>query len=792
MKLHSRIFLLLLSILLGLEIASMGFLYRSARDNVELETGRRLDTAQRTFADSLQSQQTFLSRNVVTVASDWGLRQAIGRRDTETMNSVLENHSHRIGADIAIFIDSEGSMLASSPLNLDRLPADLWAAMDNEDQRRLGVAKIGDTFYQLVFVEVMAPLSIGWIGMGFAVDDDLALRHSQVTGVDISFVESTNHGFVFVASSLDEDHKQAINNSTFIPKGIWQVTTSQWEDLVLYSELGNHSAGLGVLLQSSLNEPLANFRTWWMSLLTIYLVITLLALVLAYVFARGITRPLHTLLKAAGDIARGDYSTPLESTRRDEIGFLSRAFAQMQAAISDREDEIQFQAHHDGVTGTLNRSGFLHHLQEEIQAAAEQNMHLIVACFDLNHFKDINDSLGYKWGDKLLAIIARRLEECFDEQYIANLNSSEFAVLISTDRVTNAYQVADQIHRCFTSELNIRGIDLSVSFSIGIAVYPENAPDAQSLLRLASMALNEAKERHLPTVVYDPALDRNSIKRLTFMSELPSAVKNHQLQLYYQPQVCTQGAQKSVHGVECLVRWEHPEHGFIPPDEFIGLAEKTGYIVELTIWVLDQALTQFAKWRRENSHSFRLSVNISALDLQREGFDRLLLELLRTHQVPAERLTLEITESAAMRDPVAAIEQLKKLQNLGVRLAIDDFGAGYSSLAHLKKMPVHELKIDKSFVMELDRNKDDGTIVRSTIELGHNMGLEVIAEGVENSRIAWQLEHWGCDVLQGFHISKPLPVASFNQWLKHNSFRIPSIASAIEGTNVMNHPHLRR
>ncbi|QFU76266.1 EAL domain-containing protein [Halioglobus maricola] len=779
MKLHSRIFLLLMSLLLGLAIASMGFLYSSARENVELETEQRLVTAQRSFTDSLQNQQTFLSQNVVTVARDWGLRQAVGQRDTETMESVLANHSRRIGADVALFVDSQGTMLASTDLDIDHLPDELWSFLNNENEQRLGLAKLAGRYYQLVFVEVMAPLSMGWIGMGFVVDDALAMHHSQVTGVDISFMETAESGFAFVGSSLNADQKKAINDKGVITQGIWQVSSPGWEDLALYSELGNHAAGLGVLLQSSLNEPLARFQSWWMSLLSIYLAITLLALGLAYVFARGITRPLHTLMKAAGDIARGDYSTPLDSKRRDEIGFLSRSFAHMQGAISERENEIQYQAHHDSITDALNRAGFIHRLQDEIKVADEKGTHLIVACCGLNHFKDINDSLGHNWGDKLLAIITERLEQRFNKHCIANLNSSEFAVLISTDRVTNAYHLAEQIHQCFANEFNIRGIALSVSSTIGIAAYPENAPDAQGLLRLASVAANEAKQRHLTTMVYDPALDQNSIKRLTLMSELPSAVRNGDLELYYQPQVSALAEQRTVHGVECLVRWKHADLGFVPPDEFIGLAEKTGYIVELTEWVLTQALAQFAIWRKQKYH-LTLSVNISALDIQREGFEELLLNLLQSHQIPAEMLTLEITESAAMRDPEASIAQLKKLHKLGVRLAIDDYGAGYSSLAYLKKMPVHELKIDKSFVTELDRDKDDETIVRSTIELGHNMGLAVVAEGVEDARVAWELERLGCDILQGYYVSKPLPVASLNQWLQENSRQVPSVTRIVD------------
>jgi diguanylate cyclase (GGDEF)-like protein len=783
MKLHSRIFLLLMSILLGLEGASIALMYRSARSNVDTETGQRLQTAQRTFADSLKNQQTFLSQNVVTVARDWGLRQAIGQRDVETLNSVLENHSGRIGADIAIFVDNDGVVMASTRRAVDGLPGDLQTLLAGKPSEFLGVVRLDDTYYQLVLVQVMAPLSVGWIGMGFAVDDALARHHSQITGVDISFVETTVQGLHFVASTLDEARQRTMAASGIIPRGIGRARAEGWEDLVLHDTLGTHAAGLGVLLQSSLDKPLENFRSWWLSLFSIYLVITLLALCLGYVFARGITRPLQALMRAAGDIARGDYSTALDSSRSDEIGVLSTSFARMQEAISEREDEIQYRAHHDAVTGTLNRAGFLHRVQEEISSPDSSGKHLVVACCALEHFTEINDALGHQWGDKLLALVASRLQQRLDENGIASLNSSEFCLLIDTECITHAYQLAEQIHQCFTDEFNIRGISLSISVSVGMAAYPDNAPDAQSLLRLASVALNEARQSRAATVVYDPALDRNSIKRLTLMSELPTALKNGHLQLYYQPQVRAQGGRRILHGVECLVRWNHPELGFVPPDEFIGLAERTGYIVELTQWVLDQALAQCAQWRKQKL-SLGIAVNISALDLQREGFDQLLVDLLDAYRVPAGVLTLEVTESAAMRDPDAAIGRLGKLSKLGVRLAIDDFGTGHSSLAHLKRMPVDELKIDKSFVMELDRNEDDGIIVHSTIELGHNMGLELVAEGVENARIAWQLEQWGCDTLQGFHIARPFPAVEFGPWLKNSDCQVETVAVPVRTSLV--------
>jgi len=314
-------------------------------------------------------------------------------------------------------------------------------------------------------------------------------------------------------------------------------------------------------------------------------------------------------------------------------------------------------------------------------------------------------------------------------------------------------------------------------------VFPDHAADGQTLLRKASVALNEAIEHHRRTVVYDPALDQNSVKRLTLMSELPRAIRDGQLELHYQPKIRLSAETPAVEGVECLVRWQHPELGFVAPDEFISLAEKTGYIVELTRYVLDRALAQCAAWRRRGI-DLCVAVNVSAVDLRHGSLAGRVQSLLDEHGLPASALCLEITESAAMEDPESALRRLSALRDLGVRLSIDDYGTGYSSLAQLKKLPVSELKIDKSFVLDLDRSEDDQIIVRSTIELAHSIGLEVVAEGVESARILWQLREWQLDCAQGFHISRPLALAQIDEWLTATSFQvrgIPAVVSTASG-----------
>ena len=776
MQLHSRIFALVLVMLLGLGSASTVFLYYSARDNVEADVADQLILARRSFADSFENRQKHLISSVQIVVNDWGLRQAIGQRDRQTVESVLLNHSSRVGADIALLIDQDRTLVASTTPNIDGLSDSVAALMANADANSSHrLVLINDQYYQLVLTEVRAPTPLGWLAMGFTIDDALAQHFSRLSDVGVSFVKQTDAVHDVFASSISEpDRVNLASRSRAGGQEFWAVKNARWEDLVLHHVLDSDMSGLVVVLQKSLSEPLADFRSWWWSLLTIFGLIATLAALVAYLFSRGITKPLNQLLLAVENMEQGNYSTPIQVKRNDEIGLLSKSFSTMQSAIAEREEEIRYRADHDLATGVYSRNGFLENLQQQMVNRQEQDSALVVVCFSINHFRQIIDALGHTWGDRLLKLVAERFAAKFPDSCLAHVNSDEFAMIVTSNNVPLVYSLGEAVHECLGAEFNIRGIALSLSASVGVSVYPEHAADAQSLLRRAGVALNEAVQNHRNTIVYDPSLDQNSVRRLTLMSELPKAIKANQLDLHYQPKLRCAGHGSVVEGVECLVRWRHPELGQVFPDDFIGLAERTGYIVELTQYVLRQAISQCSEWRKQN-RELSVSVNISALDLQQETFAQGISELLHEFQLPAHALCLEITESAAMEDPESAIAKLAGLKELGVRLSIDDYGTGYSSLAQLKKLPVHELKIDKSFVMELDRNEDDQAIVRSTIELAHNVGLEVVAEGVESNRILWQLDEWACNYAQGFYISKPLPLAEFESWLDTTPFSVKPV-----------------
>lgn len=784
MRLHGRIFALVLLMLIGLGGTNLLFFYTSARDKVENDVTERLLIAERSFVDLFENRQRELISSVNGVVNDWGLRQAIGQQDRQTVRDVLVNHSTRVDADVALFVDRNRQVFAATQ-PVARLPANVLALLDRSPQSAHLIAPIGERYYQLVLDEVRAPVQLGWLAMGFLIDDPLAERLSLLSDVEVSFVHDWGGNLDVFASSLDRtDRALAAARPRLDPAArFWTVSGTGFEDLVLHHGLDPDRPGMQVALQRSLSTPLDEFRSWWWSLATIFSFVTAAGLALAWFFSRGITRPLSHLLAAIENMEAGNYSTRLKVERGDEIGSLSRSFIRMQRAIADREEEIRYRADHDLTTSVLNRNGLLDALGGRIDTAGDSHSALAVVCLRLNHFQQIVDALGHNWGDRLLELVAERLAGTFPDSDLAHVNSDEFFLSFATADLTGVYGIGEQVHGSLAGEFLIRGISLTLTGNVGISVYPDHAADGQTLLRKASVALNEAIEHHRRTVIYDPALDQNSVKRLTLMSELPRAIKESQLELHYQPKIRCAGKTPTVEGVECLVRWQHPELGMVPPDEFISLAEKTGYIVELTRYVLDRALAQCADWRRRGIH-LSISVNISAVDLRQGSLASRVQAQLDAYGLPASALCLEITESAAMEDPESALRRLSALRELGVRLSIDDYGTGYSSLAQLKKLPVQELKIDKSFVLDLDRSEDDQTIVRSTIDLAHSIGLEVVAEGVESARILWQLEQWQLDWAQGFHISRPLPLAQLEEWLAATPYPVRGTPTAVAAGTV--------
>jgi diguanylate cyclase (GGDEF)-like protein len=428
-------------------------------------------------------------------------------------------------------------------------------------------------------------------------------------------------------------------------------------------------------------------------------------------------------------------------------------------------DKLRHEALHDALTGLPNRL----HLQRRLTAALDEvqdggGIGAAVMILDLDSFKEVNETLGHQQGDLLLTEVGSRLSSTVGAAgTVARLGGDEFAVLLtgSVDE-ERAVQVGRRLLRSLEQPILLDGLEVEVGGSLGIALAPAHASDTAALLKRADMAMYDAKTTARRLRVFEPELDTDNPRRLTLVSELRAALQHGDLVVHVQPQ--TRLASGEVAGVEALARWQHPTLGNVSPDEFIPVAERSGLIGPLTTRVLDATLAGWAQWRAAG-HDLSVAVNLSARSLHDPDLVEEVARLLQRHGVPASRLTLEVTESAVMADPARAVALLHRLRDLGVRLSVDDFGTGYSSLSYLKRLPVHEVKIDRSFVTSLGDDAEDLPIVRAIVDLGRHMGLEVVAEGVEDAPTMELLDSIGCDLGQGWHLGRPMPLDGLLPWL---------------------------
>jgi len=432
-------------------------------------------------------------------------------------------------------------------------------------------------------------------------------------------------------------------------------------------------------------------------------------------------------------------------------------------------DALRHQSTHDGLTGLPNRTLLQQHLAAAMRTAAVSGKSVTLIMMDLNRFKEINNTLGHTFGDALLCAIGQRLQKTlWGRDTVARLGGDEFALLLPVADATHSTRVTDKVLAMLAEPFVINGVTLEIDASLGIAVYPDDSKDAVELISHADVAMYQAKHTGTPFTRYDPSKDPHSLERLKLTGELRHAIGRDELSLYYQPKIDIPAGKVS--GAEALLRWHHPERGLIPPDTFIPLAEQTGSIKALTYWVLDNALSQCARWNAANM-PLSISVNLSARVVQDDNLVKEVAAALKRHGVVASQLELEITETAIMEDPTRAMEMLTALSDMGIRLSIDDFGTGYTSMAYLKKLPVDEVKIDKSFVMNMLKDANDAVIVRSIVDLAHNMNYTVVAEGVESRKILEMLSGLSCDIAQGYYFSKPVPVPEFESWYRDAASR---------------------
>jgi diguanylate cyclase (GGDEF)-like protein len=448
--------------------------------------------------------------------------------------------------------------------------------------------------------------------------------------------------------------------------------------------------------------------------------------------------------------------------------------------IQRQVDRIEHQAHHDELTGLPNRAGFREKVAPALVDAWQAGSSSAVLLLDLDRFKEINDSLGHASGDQLLLAVTGRVEAAVGEEVVvARLGGDELALFVPGGTAPEAMALADLVRATLEEPVSVEGVPLMVTASVGVAVYPEHGVSAELLLQRADVAMYTAKRRRTGVELYDAAVDTNDAARLALVAELREGLEREEVVVYFQPQV-ELGSGRIV-AVEALARWQHPRRGLLLPAHFVTVAEHTGTSRALTSYVLDRVVRQGAAWA-ETGTPVVVAVNLSMVDLLDLSLPDEVEALLAREGLDPALLELEITESAIMADPARVREVVARLDELGVRLAIDDFGTGYSSLTYLKRLPVDVLKIDRSFVIGMASDESDRAIVRSTIDLGHNLGLTVVAEGVETRRLWDELHALGCDVAQGWHVAHPAPAEELGPRLAQGG--VGRVAAPVGGYTV--------
>ena len=792
LRLSGRIVLVSLGLLLLVQGAGFGVIRQSIDRNAHAQLSDRLALGERVWLRLLDQRAAKLSQGAAVLAADYGIREAVGTHDQETLRSALANHSQRIGATLAGLLDTrlqvtslaEGVDAALAPA-LSRLAPQL----QQQGLQKPGsgmVALVNGVPYQFVMVPMRAPALIGWVVMGFPLGQDLIDDMQAVSGMQATLLAQPAAGAPALLATSFKQQADAAPLAASLQDGDFDLAGAP--HLVATSPVASGPEGRILLrLAGSIDAAVAPYRPlqWLLG------VITLMGLALfgagSVWTARRVTQPLRGLVRATEQLGRGEHDQALQHTgRSDEIGDLARAFDQMRVNVSTQQQQIRVLAFRDRLTGLPNRTQFRDDVQRAIEAGQASGQPLTVMMLDLDRFKHVNDVLGYAFGDRLLECVAMRLQQVVREgDVVARLGGDEFALLMPNADLSVAGGLAQRIGAAFELPLTIDDNTVDLSAGLGLAAWPLHAGDADLLLSRAEIAMYAAKRQTAGAQVYDPAVDTASAGNLSLLSELRRAVDGQELRMFLQPKIAIKTG--AVCGAEALVRWQHPERGLVPPMQFIPFAEQTGFVRQLTLWMFDAVANQQVMLALLGVR--RVSLNLSTRDLMDQDLPDKFDAILRRHRAVADGFCLEITESAIMDDPQRAEATLNRLAERGFKLSIDDYGTGYSSLAYLRKLPVNELKIDKSFVMAMEHAPGDAMIVRSTIDLAHTLGLTVVAEGIENAATLSLLQGLDCDEGQGYHMSKPLPLEGFCDWVSRWQARAPT-APGLAASQLAGNPML--
>jgi len=784
-SLHSKLFILAV-LLIG--ITQFGTLITTAimaESDAARQAQANLSIGEALFNELMRGRTKSQIKLVTGSADALSTQTGAAHSDTNDHKTWLTTESAAIGASFSLLLDNYGSVIATSHDTVSGAYPSL-VSRATEDGTARSTLITGDRFFEMVTVPVSGMVPKAWLSAGFEVDGTLInLLHDRI-GLDVAIIGRIGNKQQVIASSADIDtlgdeiSDAEIAAITASPD-VTEPTTAKigGERFLIRSRPFIHDAhNIVVLLKAPLNQAIAPYRTLQLMALIVGALALIIAIVGAARLSRGIRAPLKRFQAAARRISAGDYSTPVGARSNEEFAGLAVAINDMQNQIAEREDRVVHEARFDRLTGLPNRFLAMQSLDQSIEKMRSMDGETSVMIVNLSGFSEIRASFGQAIGDELLLGAADRLRSTVPSgTVLARLDGDEFMLTMESTDATSAWTAAEDIVRMLAAGLSNGTVNISASARVGISTYPHDGDDAERLLLHAAIACHEARKKPGHIETYRTGTEEQYARRLEILGSLRRAAREDELKLYLQPKVNL--VDGSICGAEALIRWDHPTLGFLSPLEFVTIAEQSGNIGLISNWVLTAAIRECRLWIEEGI-DLPVSVNLSGHDIVNPDLPRMIIEILREHDLDPAYLVLEITEQALFHDFDLATVVLQCLRDLGIKISVDDFGTGHSSMARIRNLPVDELKIDRSFVTELPDNRKDVAIVRATIELAHNLGIEVLAEGVESRPAMRWLANMGCERAQGFLISRPMPAETFSQWVEHYREDRTAYVSVIE------------
>ena len=729
---------------------------------------KNIELANSVLEQLLQDRSEQLLNSARVLTDDFGFKQAVATGDIPTIQSALQNHGQRIESDFMMLTDLSGKVLESQPGYFARGSEFPYPGIINtvlEDGGSENAIIVDGSLYQIIMLPVYAPNPIAIAGIGFMDGDAFLKQVKKIIQADIivSSKRSVNGSHVVLHSSLPYIQAQRVINADQKTMSWFDVTFSRdtphlTRDIKLPDTLSNE---VSITLAVDVSTHFDNFTQLQFSILGISLLAIAGSMLLSMFMASRVNKPVASLVTAANHLADGNYEQCVQTSGHlQEINELSDAFVRMKDSIQSREQRILMQSRLDMLTRLYNRS----YMEELIQQRLDAGESLQVIGINIRDFRTINDLYGYSNGDTCIISIAERIKRW--RGTAARLSGGEL-VWFANEPLTD--EQLETFHTILEQPVATQQLVMPIKLVFTVVNCPADADNAQDLFRRMNILLDEAEMGANWLLQFSSEIEQRYLRRLSIITELKEVLQSEQdeLSLVYQPKISLKTRQ--VNGLEALIRWNSQRLGFIPPDEFIEIAEQAGFIEQVTDWVLNRVVADILILRAHQIH-IKPAVNLSTQDIQNRPLLERLIALLDANELSADNITLEITESDLVADAKIAIANLQFLQDKGFSIAIDDFGTGYSSLAYLKNLPVSAIKIDKAFVLNLSTDTEDQQIVHTVLSLSNIFDLEVVAEGVEDANAMEILAEWGCDTAQGYFISRPLPLGGLIDWLASSDY----------------------